>query len=293
MRKLGRTVTAFTILTAIAALSPAIAQTQLERADGGDLTPGDPAVGDPAAGVPAAGIPSIGAPVASAPAENVPLTVAPMAVAQVTVAPTAPTLAPSAPIAPLPRGPAPIVAVPVAVYVTNFVAVPANASAAGLLARLRTALHAHAAGHDAGLVAQAVVQRLNQAGVAARYLTPGDQPPVTGWLIGGVFHLRGDAPAAASESATSDEAALGADVSVSVADLEHGPDTPFAIIGVPPAAAAPSGERAWAPYVVPAKLSFEQADRNAAVAALAQQIADVFVGNMTALRQADAKAIAP
>jgi hypothetical protein len=186
-----------------------------------------------------------------------------------------------------------MVAVPVAVYVTNFVAAPVNATAAGLLARLRTALHARAAGHDAGLVAQAVVQRLNQAGVAARYLAPGDQPPVTGWLIGGVFHLQGEAPAAASDGAEPGSDALGADVSVTVADLEHGPDTPFAVIGVPPTAAAPGSERPWAPYVVPAKLSFERAERNAAVAALAQQIADAFVGNMTALRQADANAIAP
>ena len=41
------------------------------------------------------------------------------------------------------------------------------------------------------------------------------------------------------------------------------------------------------------KLSFERADRNAAIAALAQQIVDAFVGNMTALRQADAQAISP
>ncbi|MGG1945142.1 hypothetical protein AB1286_10045 [Trinickia sp. NRRL B-1857] len=295
MRNLGRTVTAFTILAAIAAFSPAIAQTQLERADG-ELVAGDPAAGDPAAGAPAAGDPMVGAPIANDRAESTHLTVAPMAVAQVTVAPAAPTLtplAPSAPIAPLPRGPAPMVAVPVAVYVANFVAVPVNASAAGLLARLRDALHAHAAGHDAGLVAQAVVQRLNQAGVAARYLAPGDQPPVTGWLIGGVFHLQGEAPAVASDGAESGSAALGADVSVTVADLEHGPDTPFAVIGVPPAAAGSDNKRPWTPYVVPAKLSFERAERNAAVAALAQQIADAFVGNMTALRQADAKAIAP
>jgi len=288
MRNLGRTVAALTILAASAALSPAIAQTQLDRADGGDL-----GAGDPMAGAPVAAAPVAGAPVASVPADNVHMTVAPMAVAQVSVAPAAPTLAPSAPIAPLPRGPAPMVAVPVAVYVTNFVAVPANASAAGLLARLRTALHAHAARHDAGLVAQAVVQRLNHAGIAARYLKPGDEPPVTGWLIGGVFHLQGEAPVAASDSPESSSAALGADVSVTVADLEHGPDTPFAVIGVPPAALASGGEHPWAPYVVPAKLSFERADRNAAVAALAQQIADAFVGNMTALRRADAKAIAP
>lgn len=219
--------------------------------------------------------------------------VTPMAVAQVDVAPTTEMPPPTAPIPAAPKGPAPMVAVPQAVYVTHFVAVPAGAPPAGLLAHLRAALHAHAAGRDAGLVAQAVVLRLNHAGVAARYLAPGEPPPVTGWLIGGVFHLQGEASAAPSDGTApeSEREALGADVSVTVADLEHGADTPFAILGVPP---APSGGAdGWQPYVVPAKLSFERADRNAAVAALAQQIVDAFVGNMNALRQADARAISP
>ncbi|PMS20015.1 hypothetical protein C0Z18_11385 [Trinickia dabaoshanensis] len=284
MRNLGRTVTAFTIWAAIAAISPASAQTQLDRA-GGDSIAGDPAAGDPI----------VGGPISSPPDEDQRMTVAPQAVAQVTVAPTAPVPAPSAPVTPVRQGPPPMAGVPDAVYVTNFVAVPVNASAAGLLARLRAALHAHAAGHDAGLVAQAVVQRLNHAGIAARYLAPGDQPPVVGWLIGGVFHLQGETQPAADDGTASGSGseALGADVSVTVADLEHGADTPFAIIGVPPAAAASGSERPWTPYVVPAKLSFERTDRNAAIAALARQIADAFVGNMTALRQADANAMTP
>ncbi|WP_162877877.1 hypothetical protein [Trinickia diaoshuihuensis] len=288
MRNLGRAVAAITFWAALAALSPAIAQTQFDRA--GDPAAGDPAAGDPVVADRAAGDPAAGDPAAGAPVESTHLTVAPMAVAQVTIAPTEPTPAPSAPVAPIRQGPPPMVAVPEAVYVTNFVAVPVNTSSAGLLARLRTALHAHAAGHDAGLVAQAVVQRLNHAGIAARYLAPGDQPPAMGWLIGGVFHLQGEG---AADSAASGAQVLGADVSVTVADLEHGADTPFAIIGAPLAAAASSGEHAWTPYIVPAKLSFERAERNAAIAELAREIADAFVGNMTALRQADANAIAP
>ena len=175
-------------------------------------------------------------------------------------------------------------------YVTDFIAVPAGAPPSGLLARLRAALHAHAVGHDAGLVAQAVVQRLNNVGLAARYLAPGEPLPVQGWLIGGVFHLQGAAAAASDGTALATEA-LDADVSVTVADVEHNPDTPFAVIGVPPSAAQEQGK--WHPYVVPAKLAFERTDRNAAVAALARQIADTFVGNMVNLRQADAKAISP
>lgn len=220
--------------------------------------------------------------------------VTPMAVSQVELPPTTEAPAPTAPIpAAAPKGPAPMVAVPQAVYVTHFVAIPAGAPPAGLLARLRAALHAHAAGRDAGLVAQAVVARLNHAGVAARYLAPGEPPPVTGWLIGGAFHLPGEANTATSDGAVpeSEPEAQGADVSVTVADLEHGADTPFAILGVPPTSS--SGPGGWQPYVVPAKLSFERADRNAAVAALAQQIVDAFVGNINALRQADARAISP
>lgn len=223
-----------------------------------------------------------------------------MAVAQVNVAPTTPAAAPTPPIAAIPAGPPPIVAVPQAVYVTDFIAVPADTPESGVLDRLHTALHAHAAGRDAGLVAQAVVQRLNNMGLAARYLASGEPPPVQGWLIAGVFHLQGAAAADASASYTE---ALGADVSVTVADLEHSADTPFAVIGVPPGATSgTSGTEAtgtasasgkWHPVVVPAKLAFEKADRNAAVAALARQIADSFVGNMTTLRQADAKAIFP
>ncbi len=226
-------------------------------------------------------------------AQNASISVAPMVVSQVTVAPSAETTAPAAPIATAPKGPAPMVAIPQAVYVTHFIAVPAGAPPSGLLAHLRAALHTHAAGRDAGLVAQAVVARLNHAGVAARYLAPGEPPPVTGWLLGGVFHLRSEATAAASDAATAEteREAAGADVSVTVADLEHGADTPFAVLGAPPAGSLPADD--WRPYVVPARLSFERADRNAAIAALAQQIVDAFVGNMTALRQADAKAIAP
>jgi hypothetical protein len=187
-----------------------------------------------------------------------------------------------------------MVAVPEAVYVADFIAVPANAPESGFLSRLRAALHARTGGRDAGLVAQAVVQRLNHMGLAARYLPPGEPPPVLGWLIGGVFHLPSAAADAADGSASA-TAALGADVSVTVADLEHSADTPFAVIGVPPgpASATAAGTGPWHPVLVPAKLAFERADRNAAVAALARQIADAFVGNMSTLRQADANAIAP
>lgn len=230
------------------------------------------------------------------------ISVAPMLVTQVNVASEPATATPTAPIAAPRSGPLPIVAVPSAVYVTHFIAAPAGAEPSGLLARLRAALHAHAAGRDAGLVAQAVVQRLNHAGVAARYLAPGEPPPVTGWLIGGVFHLQSDATAAASESGApeADREAAGAEVSITVADLEHSADTPFAVLGAPlglygaqDAPSVQSAQSAWRPYVVPAKLSFERADRNTAIAALAQQIVDAFVGNMTALRQADARSIEP
>jgi hypothetical protein len=185
------------------------------------------------------------------------------------------------------------VAVPQAVYVTHFVAVPAGAPPSGLLAHLRAALHAHAAGRDAGLVAQAVVARLNHAGVAARYLAPGEPPPVTGWLLGGVFHLQSEALSTASDTGApeTEKEAVGADVSITVADLEHNADTPFAVLGAPLAASSAASE--WRPYVVPVKLSFERADRNAAIAALAQQIVDAFVSNMTALRQADGQTISP
>jgi len=222
---------------------------------------------------------------------DAPIAVAPMMVTQVSVTPQqgTPEAAPTAP--PQQHGPAPMVAVPQAVYVTHFVAVPAGAPPAGLLAHLRAALHAHAAGRDAGLVAQAVVARLNRAGMAARYLAPGEPPPVTGWLLGGVFHLSGEAAASDAAAPETEKEAAGADVSITVADLEHGADTPFAVLGAPPAASSAPGE--WRPYVVPVKLSFERADRNAAIAALAQQIVDAFVGNMTALRQADAQAISP
>lgn len=224
-----------------------------------------------------------------------------MAVAQVNVAPTVLAPAPTPRITVTPAGPPPMVAVPQAVYVTDFIAVPADAPESGLLARLRAALHAHATGRDAGLVAQAVVQRLNHMGLAARYLASGEPPPVQGWLIGGVFHVQGVAEnAAAPVGSASVTEALGAEVSVTVADLEHSADTPFAVIGVPPGAinatgatGTPGESGKWHPVVVPAKLAFERADRNAAVAALARQIADSFVGNMTTLRQADAYAISP
>jgi len=227
------------------------------------------------------------------PAQEASISVAPMVVSQVTVAPSSETAAPVRPIATATKGTAPMVAVPQAVYVTHFVAVPAGAPPSGLLAHLRAALHAHAAGRDAGLVAQAVVARLNHAGVAARYLAPGEPPPVTGWLLGGVFHLQNEAAPAASEPAApeTEKEAAGADVSITVADLEHNADTPFAVLGAPPGGSSAAAE--WRPYVVPAKLSFERADRNAAIAALAQQIVDAFVGNMNALRQADAQAISP
>ncbi|MGN6652880.1 hypothetical protein [Trinickia sp.] len=226
------------------------------------------------------------------------IAVAPMAVAQVSVAPTAPAApAPVAtpPIVATPAGPAPMVPVPQAVYVADFIAVPANAPESGLLARLRDALHAHAASHDAGLVAQAVVQRLNHMGLAARYLASGEPPPVQGWLIGGVFHLQSAAEsAAAPDGPASVTDALGAEVSVTVADLEHSADTPFAVIGAPPRTMSATGQSStWHPVLVPARLAFERADRNAAVAALARQIADAVAGNMTTLRQADAQAIAP
>ncbi len=194
-----------------------------------------------------------------------------------------------------------MVAVPEAVYVTNFIAVSADAPASGLLSRLNAALHPHAAGHDAGLVAQAVVQRLNRMGLAARYLASGEPPPVLGWLIGGVFHVQSAAGGAAVSDGTGALfEAPSAEVSVTVADLEHSADTPFAVIGVPVGAtnaskgtSATGRESNWRPVLVPAKLAFEHADRNAAVAALAQQIADAFAGNMTTLRQADANAISP
>lgn len=264
MRNLGRTAAAFTIWTAAAS---ALAQTAVPDA-------------------------------ADSRTADTPIAVAPMIVTQVSVTTDTGTAAPppATPRPPMPPGPPPMVAVPQAVYVTHFVAVPAGSPPSGLLARLRAALHAHAAGRDAGLVAQAVVQRLNHAGLAARYLAPGEAVPVTGWLVSGVFHLSGQ-PAEAPESgaAQADAEAAGADVSIAVADLEHGPDTPFAVLGAASAAqpteSFASGD--WRPYVVPAKLSFERADRNTAVAALAQQIVDTFVGNMTALRQADARAISP
>ncbi|HEX7683823.1 MAG TPA: hypothetical protein VF446_09865 [Trinickia sp.] len=223
------------------------------------------------------------------------IAVAPMVVTQVSVTPDTAEPAPAASVKPRPPGPPPIVAVPQAVYVTHFVAVPAGAPPSGLLARLRAALHAHAAGREAGLVAQAVVQRLNHAGLAARYLAPGEALPVTGWLVGGVFHVRGDAAGSAPDGAASENETPEADVSVTVADLEHGPDTPFALLGTPIAESSDAGHAAaaWRPYVVPAQLAFEKADRNTAVAALAQQIVNTFVGNMTALRQADARAISP
>jgi hypothetical protein len=228
--------------------------------------------------------------------DDAPVAVAPMIVTQVSVAPPAGAEASSQAtgVSRSPQhGPPPMVAIPQAVYVTHFVAVPAGASPSGLLAHLRAALHAHEAGKDAGLVAQAVVARLNHAGVAARYLAPGEPPPVTGWLLGGVFHLQGEAATPASEPAApeAEKEATGADVSITVADLEHNADTPFAILGAPLPASNASAQ--WRPYVVPTKLSFERADRNAAIAALAQQIVNAFVGNMTALRQADAQAISP
>ncbi|MGN6230622.1 MAG: hypothetical protein ACTHNZ_05585 [Trinickia sp.] len=280
MRNLGRAIAAFMICTAAAA---ALAQPPAPSA-ADYATAGDPAAGPPVA--------------ADAPpdptAAGASLTVAPMMVTQVTVTPSAseqtPTL-PTPPVAAVRTGPPPIVPVPQAVYVANFIAVPAGAAPSGLLDRLRAAMHAHAAGHDAGLVAQAVVQRLNHAGLAARYLAPGAPPPVQGWLIGGVFHLQEGFGAAVSDGAEPAAEVVGADVSVTVADLEHSADTPFAVIGSPPAASAESGK--WHPYVVPARLSFERADRNAAIAALAQQIADAFTANIMALRQADARAIAP
>lgn len=281
MRNFGRAIAAFMICTAAAA---ALARPPSPSA-ADYATAGDPAAGPPVA--------------ADAPpdptAAGASLTVAPMMVTQVTVTPSAseqtPTL-PTPPVAAVRTGPPPIVPVPQAVYVANFIAVPAGAPPSGLLDRLRAAMHAHAAGHDAGLVAQAVVQRLNHAGLAARYLAPGAPPPVQGWLIGGAFHLESAAANGAESDGTGlPTGALGADVSVTVADLGHNADTPFALIGVPPAQA--DGSSKWQPYVVPAKLGFERADRNAAVAALARQIADAFVGNMTALRQADAKAISP
>lgn len=217
------------------------------------------------------------------------ITVQPMTVAPVTAPPgTSVTPAPTPPIAPAPTGPAPMVAVPQAVYVTRFIAVPSGASPSGLLARMRAALHARAEGRDAGLVAQAVVQGLNRAGVAARYLAPGEPAPATGWLIGGAFHQQGETPA---DNTAPENQASSADVSVTVADLEHNADTPFAVIGAPPAAS--SAQNDWRPYVVPAKLAFAPTDRNAAVAELAQQIVNAFVGNMTALRQADARTLAP
>lgn len=230
------------------------------------------------------------------PEQSASITVAPMTVAPVNVLTAPEATVPTAPIATAPQGPPPMAALPQAVYVTHFIAVPAGAPASGVLARLRAALHSHAASRDAGLVAQAVVQRLNNAGVAARYLAPGEPPPTVGWLIGGVFHMQSDAvPAAGSEGAApeTEREALGADVSITVADLEHGPDTPFAVLGDAPPAAAGTDRGTWRPYVVPVKLSFERADRNAAVAALAHRIVDAFVGNMTALRQADARTISP
>lgn len=266
MRNLGRAAAAFTIWTAAAA---SFAQ-----------TPSTPSTAPATQSA------------VDAPPEGESITVAPMAVAQVSVAPAAPAPAPTPPVAMIPAGPPPMVGIPEAVYVTDFVAVPADAPPSGMLARLRTALHTRAAGHDAGLVAQAVVQRLNNMGVAARYLASGEQPPVQGWLIGGVFHVQGAAGAAADSAAPGPEA-LGTNMSITVADLEHSADTPFAVIGALPEGTGAVGEGKWHPVVVPAKLAFERADRNAAVAALARQIADTFVGNMTTLRQADAKAISP
>ncbi|RDU99983.1 hypothetical protein [Trinickia dinghuensis] len=290
MQNLGRTIAAFMIWAAAAA---AFAQTAPQSAMDYS-TAGDPAAGPPVAADPAAGAPVPEGSVTGDQPADTPRAVAPMIVTQVTVTPTTsttPAPMPSPPVAPVRTGPPPMVDVPEAVYVTDFIAVPAGAPPSGLLARMRAALHAHAAGRDAGLVAQAVVQRLNHAGLAARYLAPGEPPPVQGWLIGGVFHVQGEPSAAAASGAASANEVLGADVSVTVADLGHSADTPFAVIGAPPA--APDGQSQWHPYLLPAKLSFEHADRNAAVAALAQQIADTFAGNMLVLRRADARAISP
>lgn len=288
MRNFGRALAALIIWAATAAV---FAQTpsgaQAAGSPAFDSTTGEPADGEPAAGDPVTGDTQGGDA-----ATDAPISVAPMSVPQVTIAPTASSPMPTPPVAPARTGPPPMVAVPEAVYVTHFIAVPAGTPPSGFLARLRAALHTHSAGRDAGLVAQAVVQQLNHAGVAARYLAPDEPPPIHGWLPGGVFHVQGDQGAAASGDAQASATdGLGAQVSITVADLEHGADTPFAIIGAPPAATGEADK--WHPYLVPAQLSFERADRNAAVAALAQQIVDTFVGNMTALRQADARAISP
>jgi hypothetical protein len=287
MRNFSRAMAAFTIWAAAAAVfaaptpSPLPSPSATNDSTANDSTAGGSAADGALTAGPAAGDPEPSAPVA----------VAPMMVTQVTVSPAASVQAPTPPVAPVRVGPPPMVAVPQAVYVTNFIAVPAGSPPSGWLDRLRAAMHAHAASHEAGLVAQAVVQRLNHAGLAARYLAPGEPPPVQGWLIGGVFHLQGETSAAVTDSAASMNEVTGSDVSVTVADLEHGADTPFAVIGAPPAASVEAGK--WHPYLLPAKLSFERADRNAAIAALAQQIADTFTGNMVALRQADANAISP
>lgn len=283
MQNFGRAIAAFTIWAAAAA---ALAQTPpAAPATMDDSTATASAADGAAAGDPVIDDSSSTEPAADAPVGDAPTAVAPLPVTPVAAAPSVPV----PPVAAGPAGPPPMVAVPEAVYVTHFIAVPADAPPSGLLARLRAALHTHSAGHDAGLVAQALVQRLNHAGVAARYLAPDEPPPVQGWLIGGIFHPHTGQRAADAEASASD--GVGAQISITVADLQHSADTPFAIIGAP---LATSGEaNQWHPYVVPAKLSFERADRNTAIAALAQQIADSFVGNMTALRQADARAISP
>lgn len=188
------------------------------------------------------------------------------------------------------------VAMPRAVYVTDFQAAQAGAHTRGPLARLREAAHARSASRNAALLAQAIVHRLNTAGVAARYLAPGEPLPPQGWLIDGVFYSRdlqgGLLSRATADDASSAGATANTEVTVTVTDLARQPDTPFAALGAEDAIHGQGTVASWNPYVVAAKFAFKRAEANAAVETLAQDIVNQFTGNMTTLRQADARAIA-
>lgn len=191
--------------------------------------------------------------------------------------------------------PPPTVAVPQAVYVEHFDAVQVGTDSTGLLSRLRAAAHARSANRRAGLVAQAVVQRLNSVGVPARYLAPGEPPPASGWLIGGILYSRDvqgrllAPPASGTNGDAAEAAAANTEVSVILTDLALRPEVPFAVIGAQDAIHGQGTVASWNPYIVAAKLVFKQAEANVAAEVLAQDIVDQIVGNLNALRQADAQ----
>ncbi|RKP49290.1 DUF4410 domain-containing protein [Trinickia fusca] len=185
------------------------------------------------------------------------------------------------------------VAMPQAVYVTDFEAVQAGAHRRGPLARLREATHARSADRNAAMLAQAIVHRLGSTGVAARYLAPGEPLPPQGWLIDGVFYSRdlqgGLLSRLTADDASSAGAAANTEVTVTVTDLARRPDTPFAALGAEDAIHGQGTVASWNPYIVAAKFVFKRTEANAAVDTLAQDIVNQFVGNLAALRQADAQ----